>query len=114
MVPAIHWVRQSLRLNPSSRSVRLKVAETLLWGYLEAGAQPFQRAKIFLVQSIRCLPRTRATHTSPGMADLPSLIWVKRKDLTLSKKTEAYTILHLESESKSHYGDVGCCLILCP
>lgn len=42
----------------------------------------------------------------------PSLIWVKRKDLTLSKKTEAYTILHLESESKSHYG--GCWLLLNP
>lgn len=34
-----HWVRQSLKLNPSSRSVRPKVAEPLLWGCLEAGAK---------------------------------------------------------------------------
>lgn len=82
-----HWVRQSLKLNPSSGSIRLKVAEPLLWGCLEAGAQSLQRAKISLVQSIRCLPKTRATHTNPG-----SCSWTGRSPLPdLGKKKRLNT-----------------------
>lgn len=88
------------------------VVELLHWGYPKAGAQPFQKARIFQVQSTSWLPGTRATHTSLGghpWNDRSPNVGAK-ESITLSKRTEACAAcaaMHLESDN------VDCCLILC-